>query len=134
MEDIKAMLLQKKKEIMEDLEQEHNLTLTSVTNDIGDSIDHASEERERELHQILHDRDRVKLLQIRQALDRIESNTYGQCEDCGEKISKKRLMALPFTQLCIACKTEEEKFTGKGMQYDSPAPDFSDVPSNEMDS
>jgi DnaK suppressor protein len=64
------------------------------------------------LYQLLHERDQNKLKQIHQALDAIEAKTYGVCEDCGEKIGKKRLIALPFTKLCVDCKNEEERTKG----------------------
>ena len=35
--------------------------------------------------------------------------TYGCCEDCGDDISQKRLMARPTATLCITCKEEEER-------------------------
>jgi DnaK suppressor protein len=40
---------------------------------------------------------------IKLALHRIESGTYGICSDCGEKIPKDRLAAIPFTSTCIRC-------------------------------
>lgn len=45
---------------------------------------------------------------IRQALDRLETGTFGICEDCGEDISLKRLEARPVTTKCIDCKEAEE--------------------------
>lgn len=41
--------------------------------------------------------------QIREALERVGSGTYGQCEECGEMIAKPRLQALPYTRHCIEC-------------------------------
>jgi DnaK suppressor protein len=73
-----------------------------------------SEERTRELDMILTDREKRKLAQIDDAIERIEENTYGLCEDCGVKIPKARLKVLPFAKYCIECqeKTErEEKYT-----------------------
>lgn len=43
------------------------------------------------------------------ALDRIENDTFGTCEICGEEISFRRLMARPVATKCILCKTEEER-------------------------
>ncbi len=55
------------------------------------------------------ERDQRKLDQIRSALERIDDKSYGICDECGNKIKKPRLMALPFTQLCIDCKSEQER-------------------------
>jgi DnaK suppressor protein len=41
-------------------------------------------------------------------MDRIENNTFGVCEKCGESISLARLKARPVTTQCIGCKTKEE--------------------------
>ena len=40
------------------------------------------------------------------ALERIESRVYGICLECGQKIKKTRLNAIPYTPLCIKCATE----------------------------
>ena len=46
---------------------------------------------------------------IENALERIEEATYGQCEECGVKIPKARLNALPYASLCIKCASEQEQ-------------------------
>lgn len=38
------------------------------------------------------------------ALARIAEGTYGKCENCGQQIPPERLVALPATRLCVACK------------------------------
>lgn len=43
------------------------------------------------------------------ALKRIKDGTYGICEECGGKISEKRLEAYPAASLCISCKSKQEK-------------------------
>lgn len=112
MDEIKAKLLEMQQAIIDDIESERTKSATAVTDDIGDDIDHANEERNRELYQLLCERDQQKLKQIKSALESIDAKTYGICEDCGEKISKPRLLALPFTKLCIDCKNEEERTKG----------------------
>jgi DnaK suppressor protein len=41
--------------------------------------------------------------EIRQALQRIDDGTFGQCEECHNPIPKARLQALPYTRYCVAC-------------------------------
>ncbi len=41
--------------------------------------------------------------QIKAALKRIESGTYGVCVQCDEDIPEKRLELLPHTPLCTSC-------------------------------
>ena len=107
MQDIKLMLLKEKENLVEEIlkikEQE------VVEHDIGDEIDSSVEEQERKLTMLLQDREQEKLVKIEDAIRRIEENSFGNCEECGEPISKKRLMIVPFTRLCINCQQEEER-------------------------
>ena len=42
------------------------------------------------------------------ASDRSNQKLFGICEKCHKKIGKKRLHALPYARLCIACQKKEE--------------------------
>jgi RNA polymerase-binding protein DksA len=44
-----------------------------------------------------------ELLQVNHALQRIKQGDYGECEECGDEINKKRLKIMPYTTLCIEC-------------------------------
>lgn len=46
---------------------------------------------------------------IEAALERIEDGTYGVCEECGVKIPKKRLNAIPFAAMCVKCASQYEQ-------------------------
>jgi DnaK suppressor protein len=46
---------------------------------------------------------------IEGALERIEEGTYGRCEECGAKIPKTRLNAIPYAALCVKCAAEQEQ-------------------------
>ena len=113
MKEIKEKLLHMQQAINDEIELDRKKSASAITNDIGDDIDHATEERDRELYQLLGERDRVKLKHIKEAIDRIDNDVYGECDSCGEEIAKKRLMALPFTRMCIDCKNEEERTKGR---------------------
>ena len=64
-------------------------------------------EREHEMSLVINARDMV--LQTERALERIESKTYGLCEDCGSAIGKARLQVFPRATLCMICKQKEER-------------------------
>ena len=49
------------------------------------------------------------LEKIEGALERIEDGTYGQCEECGGKIPKKRLDAIPYAAMCVKCASQFEQ-------------------------
>ena len=50
-----------------------------------------------------------ELKAIDNALERIGDKTYGSCEECGTKITKARLTALPYVHNCIECQRLEEE-------------------------
>lgn len=74
-----------------------------------DSIDESMEEEIFSTELRLRDREKFLLNKINGALERLDHGTIDECEDCGEKIAFKRLMARPVTTLCIDCKEEKEK-------------------------
>ena len=51
---------------------------------------------------------------IDSALRKIDEGTYGACEECEKTIPQKRLLAVPFARLCIACQELEEKKSRRG--------------------
>ena len=48
-----------------------------------------------------------QLVEVEQALERIEEGTYGICINCGQSIQAERLEALPSAALCINCQRQE---------------------------
>jgi len=46
---------------------------------------------------------------IDDALSRMDDGTYGTCDECGDRIGRMRMMALPFCRTCIACQSTAEK-------------------------
>jgi RNA polymerase-binding protein DksA len=48
------------------------------------------------------------LSQIETSLERIEEGSYGSCEECGAKIPKARLNAIPYATLCVRCAEHQE--------------------------
>ena len=86
--------------------------------EIGDIYDIASNERERELTLMLGDREREKLAEIEEAFERLRTGTYGICEECGESITEARLTAMPFTRVCVECKSKDEKERGTRRRHE----------------
>ncbi|MFF8730816.1 TraR/DksA family transcriptional regulator [Streptomyces sp. NPDC015171] len=52
---------------------------------------------------------REMLIQTERALDRLDSGTYGLCENCGNPIGKARMQAFPRATLCVECKQKQER-------------------------
>jgi DnaK suppressor protein len=51
----------------------------------------------------LDDQERLEIQAIDQALRKIDTGVYGNCENCARNISEKRLEAIPWTQYCTEC-------------------------------
>ena len=84
--------------------------MTAPKENFPDPTDRASLEADRNFMLRIRDRESKLIKKIKKALDRIDSDTFGICETCGEEISLKRLKARPVTTQCIDCKTKEEAF------------------------
>ncbi len=108
MEEIKRLLLEEKAALLENI-REKTGNQNKLQNDIGDAIDSSVEEQDRELDLLLQDRDQARLKGIENALQRMATDDFGYCDECGENISKKRLMAVPLTSMCINCQSIEER-------------------------
>jgi DnaK suppressor protein len=104
------VFLQKMKENL--LSQKRDITLrSSQSTDIdteGDETDEIQANMIMELVNRLSSRDNFRITRINDALQKIAANTYGLCEDCGENIPEKRLLANPHFLTCVACAEDRE--------------------------
>ncbi len=74
-----------------------------------ESLDRVSALAEQSMRLRIRNRESRLIKKLRQALERIENQAYGICEECGEDISIKRLEARTVTSKCIECKELEER-------------------------
>jgi RNA polymerase-binding protein DksA len=51
------------------------------------------------------------VVEIADALERIQQGNFGQCEECGNVIPKARLGAIPYTRFCVDCARKREQST-----------------------
>ncbi len=77
--------------------------------DFPDEIDTASSEVNLQFTGRLREREQGLLAKIDAALLKIEEGSFGECVSCGEDIGMKRLRARTVAELCIECKSEQEK-------------------------
>jgi DnaK suppressor protein len=96
-------------DILKEIDETISTERKAPGRDVGDFYDDAESEKGRQLSHLLSERDRIKLAQIEDALDKIEDETYGICEECGCDIPKKRLNVLPFARCCIECQSDMER-------------------------
>lgn len=107
-EYFRAKLLAWKDEIL----RESKVTLQTLQEENvnhPDLADRASSETDRAIELRSRDRQRKLISKIDAALQRIEDNTYGYCEETGEPISLKRLEARPIATLSVEAQERHEK-------------------------
>ena len=75
----------------------------------ADIVDQASSYTEKNVELRAINRQIKLITKIDAALKRIQNGTYGFCEDTGEPIGLKRLMARPVATLSIAAQEKHEK-------------------------
>ena len=96
----------------EDLLRDANATLQHLQQEnikAADEADRASAETERSVELRTRDRARKLIAKIDEALERIEDNTYGYCEDTGDPIGVKRLEARPVATLSLEAQERHER-------------------------
>jgi RNA polymerase-binding protein DksA len=74
-----------------------------------DLADIASDDIDRRILESLGSAEVRRLQMIEAALGRLRDGHYGVCKSCGKKIPKERLEAIPYSVLCIDCKSSEER-------------------------
>ena len=74
-----------------------------------DIVDQASSQTEKTIEMRTLNRQRKLLSKIDKAIKKIQDNTYGYCEETGEPIGIKRLIARPIATLSIEAQEKHEK-------------------------
>lgn len=116
LKELEKKLLEEKvtveKELMELREDLHHHTQSEISGEDIYEDEYAESgtatfEREKDLSIELSLKETME--QIERALERIKNETYGICQRCHKPIETERLKAIPYAELCIQCKTKEEK-------------------------
>ena len=74
-----------------------------------DILDQASSQAEKTIEMRTLNRQRKLLSKIDKAIKKVQDNTYGYCEETGEPIGIKRLLARPIASLSIEAQEKHEK-------------------------
>jgi len=87
-----------------------NLYLSDAGNELSsaDIIDQATSQTEKTVEMRTINRQRKLLSKIDKTLKKFEDNTYGYCEETGEPIGIKRLLARPIASLSIEAQEKHE--------------------------
>lgn len=101
----KAILELKQAELISFLRRRDEITIEKS----ADELDEVQRAAERELAIRNLDRESNLLRNVRAALRRIADGTFGTCVHCEEKISPKRLAAVPWAPLCLRCQEAADR-------------------------
>ena len=97
----KDTLLKEKKDIVHRVRSYRNNLSSSIEKKGGDEADQTLALLQEKEALSLHERLKQQLVEIENALTRIESGSYGICEETEEPIEEERLLAIPWTSLSI---------------------------------
>lgn len=89
-------------------EVDHTITEMKQADILADPNDRASQEETFNLELKTRDRERKLIKKIETALEQIDEDDYGYCEECAVEIGIRRLEARPTATQCIDCKTLAE--------------------------
>ena len=106
---IRAVLAEELRRLTKKAESALSYSMNHERNIGRDSIDESMEEELFSTEMRLHDREKFLLGKITKQIARLDADEIDVCEDCGEAISFRRLLARPVTTLCIECKEQSER-------------------------
>jgi DnaK suppressor protein len=107
------ILFKKRGEVVEGLEARMHEKLTRETgqkiDSAMDSADQSAQDVDQGIDYSLLEMKYEQYKDIADAFRKLQSDSYGLCEECGNEISVKRLEVSPFARYCIECKTRKEE-------------------------
>lgn len=104
---LKEMLGERRREVQEKLRSLRE-TLPVEAGVVRDVEEQSVDDFVTEVDMALMQMKSETLARIDQAIARLDSGTYGLCQECDEEISAARLKALPFAPLCRDCQEDTE--------------------------
>ncbi|TAK66211.1 MAG: conjugal transfer protein TraR [Bacteroidetes bacterium] len=116
LEYFRDIILEKKKEILEELETLRDTMMDSTTGEYTNEnptysthMEQGTDTMEREKTFLFASRESKFFNYLEDALKRIDAGEYGRCQTCGKLIEKERLEAVPHSQQCLSCKLQRSK-------------------------
>ena len=108
--ELKYMLEERRREIQTEVQGRMRgvRTESGKVNEVLDSVESSEADIQEDIEFALIQMKSETLNKIDDALMRLEQGQYGNCFECGEEISEKRLRALPFAVRCKGCEEARE--------------------------
>ena len=110
---LRALLALRQQELRALLQDAAETRAASHSTDVQDFKDVAAEESRTAIDDVALSHATTELGQVSAALRRMDEGSYGACQECGETVDERRLLALPATPFCTACQADHER-PGRG--------------------
>lgn len=105
LEKFKKLLISLREEILMVITHEDE---ANMSREVIDEVDQATELIEQQMGSFMSSNFHQNLKKVDDAIQRINRDEYGFCQECGVEISKKRLEVLPLAHYCVKCQEEIE--------------------------
>ncbi len=111
LEQYKQNLLLQRQQLVGQVNENQRQTFEFGIEEMQDPVDVAVIDREQTIMLSITESERDLLEQIDEALQRIELQNYGTCQNCGQLIAEARLNAVPYARYCMTCQEKLENGT-----------------------
>jgi DnaK suppressor protein len=105
-QEIKEKLLAERDVLLRKL-QENDLSIDDT--ETPDPVDLAVRNYSKNVMLAVSENESRQLVLINEALQRIDDEEYGHCQNCENEINPKRLDAIPWARYCLSCQEKVEK-------------------------
>ena len=109
---LRQMLSERRRELQDDVRKRIRHGRMDRAHEVLDDLEHTDAENQEDLEMALLQMRAEALVQIDEALARIDTGEYGSCAECAGEIADRRLRALPFAVRCQACEERRERAQG----------------------
>jgi DnaK suppressor protein len=111
--ELKQMLEERQRELQAEVQGKMRDVRAEGTwggklNEVLDAVESSEADIQEDIEFALIQMKSETLNKVNDALVRLEQGQYGNCYECGEEISEKRLRALPFAVRCKECEEARE--------------------------
>ncbi len=101
LDEIKDRLIAERENLLNKL-KENDLSIDD--SETPDPVDLAVRNYSKNVMLAVSENDSRQIILINEALERIEDEEYGLCQNCEKEINPKRLDAIPWARYCLNCQ------------------------------
>lgn len=106
LKEIKEKLIAERENLFNKL-KENDLSIDD--SETPDPVDLAVRNYSKNVMLAVSENDSRQIILINEALERIDDDEYGFCQNCEKEINPKRLDAIPWARYCLSCQELVEK-------------------------